>query len=380
MKKYFYILLTGIFLFMGMAITPFAINAQTFKNLSVKQKGRLDPSLRFIVNKDKTGLKKVMGIMSVNVQAPEPTVDILIRAKAGITRSDLKQISSSLKLRTQAGDIFTASIPINLLPVLALSDKIIFVSATHKMQLENDIAKSSDTNDGKYLGIAAPQGLSGYAGVEGQDVIVGIVDSGIDFRHPDFLTADNKSRILYLWDQTVEDNNPSNFDYGTEWTKENIDTDLSNESCLLDIEECTITERDDENPGHGTHVTGSATGDHPIYTGIAPKADIIFVKTDYSNYIDGVNYIFQKADEEEKPAVINLSLGNSYGPHDGTSNDELAIDNLVGPGKIVVKSAGNSRGANIHSSATITETHVFNLTVQDDITSAWIDLWHDGLD
>ena len=386
MKKIIFLILRTkfilmAFLFVGMGfLATLTVNAQTFKSLSVKEKVRLDPFLHFIADKDKTALKKTMGIMSVDVQVPEPTVDILIRVKAGVTRADLSQINSALKLRTQAGDIFTASMPINLLPLLAESDKIIFVSAVRRMHPKNNIAKSSNTDVGDYMGVAASQGLSGYAGVEGQGVIVGIVDYGIDFRHPDFLTADNKSRILYLWDQTLSGSSPSEFDYGTEWTKTQIDQDLVSASCRSYIGNCTIVGKSSDTSGHGTHVTGSATGGHAIYSGMAPKADIIFVKTNGENVIEGVDYIFQKAASLGKPAVVNLSLGTHFDPHDGTSNFDRAISGLIGSGKIVVAAAGNERDSGLHGSATIVETHVFNLTVKKDISTAWMNLWHDGND
>lgn len=371
---------------------PVIAGAPKLSELSVKEKGRLDPFLHFVIDKDTATLRKMSRIMAVNAQAPEPTVDILIRTKPGITREELRQITSALNLRTQAGDIFTAAVPISSLSLLATSDKIIFVSAASRLYPKNDIAKSSSTSAGKYLGVASlSQGLGGYAGVEGQGVIVGVVDSGIDFRHPDFLTTANKSRILYLWDQTGSASPPAGFNYGTEWTKPQIDLQLANSSCLSNIANClTVTERDTD--GHGTHVTGSAAGGDSTYTGMAPKADIIIVKHSggyqgsgnlsdlYYNWVDGVNYVFQKAAALGKPAVVNLSLGSHIGPHDGTSNADRAVANLVGPGKIVVTAAGNEREGKLHGSATITTTYTFSLKVIKTVSSAWLDLWHNGLD
>lgn len=361
---------------------PFAASAQKFSSLSVKEKGRLDPFLHFVIDKDRAALRGMARVMAVNAEAPDPSVDILIRTRPWVTREELSQISPTLKLRTQAGDIFTAAAPISSLSLLATSEKVVFVSAAQKAIPQNNIAKSSDTDLSDYLGVAAlSQGFGGYSGVEGEGVIVGIVDSGIDFRHPDFLTADNKSRILFLWDQTAPPGYP-----GTEWTKTQIDEQLGYSSCRSNIVNCLlIAERDDpgadgKGVGHGTHVTGTAAGRHPVFAGMAPKAGLIFVKTDFSHYVDGVAYVFYNAESLGKPAVVNLSLGVQYGPHDGTSNEDLAISNLIKPGKIVVVAGGNDRGSGVHSSATVTTTYAFGLSVQNNIDSAWTDLWHSGLD
>lgn len=365
-----------LYLFIGVSIIcPLGTCAQKFSSLSVGEKGRLDPFLHFVIDKDTTTLQRMTRLMSVNGQAPEPTVDILIRTKPGVTRQELNQISSALILRTQAGDIFTAVVPISSLTSLATSDKIIFVSAAQKASPSNNVAKSSATDLGDYLGVSAlSQGLGGYRGVEGQGVVVGVVDSGIDFRHPDFLTADNKSRLLFLWDQTT------GAYPGTEWTKTQLDQQLSYVSCRTNITNCLLISERDVGSGHGTHVVGSAAGGHALFSGTAPKADIIFVKTDFIHYVDGVHYVFDYAESLGKPAVVNLSLQSQYGPHDGTSNEDRGIFNLIGPGKLVVAAGGNARGSGVHYSATIAGTNAFGLHIQQNISSGWLDLWHSGLD
>src|SRR6185503_18468917 len=104
--------------------------------------------------------------------------------------------------------------------------------------------------------------------------------------------------------------------------------------------------------GHGTHVLGIAGGDGsatgggvPAYTyaGMAPKADLVVVKTDMSDtgVLDGVAYVMNRATALGKPAVVNLSLGTLYGPKDGTSPFEAGIAALTGPGRVIVVAAGN---------------------------------------
>jgi subtilisin family serine protease len=179
---------------------------------------------------------------------------------------------------------------------------------------------------------------------EGEDVVVGIVDSGIDEDHPDFNTPDG-SRILYLWDMSGSGSPPSAYNYGSEYTKADIDAG----NCL---------QTDEADGGHGTHVAGIAAGNGRSksgYIGMAPKADIIFVKGfrfgpyfTNSDVINACDYIFQKAAALGKKAVINLSLGGHFGPHDGTSSFETGLEDLTGKGNIIVAAAGNEGNSLIH--------------------------------
>jgi hypothetical protein len=143
---------------------------------------------------------------------------------------------------------------------------------------------------------------------------------------------------------------PAGFAYGNECTQAQINAGTCGET---DLE------------GHGTHVAGSAAGDGSAtgngvpqfkYAGMANKGTIIMVKTVFTDagLIDGVNYIFQKAALLGRPAVVNLSLGTNLGPHDGTTDLELGLQALVGPGKIIVASAGNDATASTHARLTST--------------------------
>ncbi|HYU31242.1 MAG TPA: S8 family serine peptidase [Thermoanaerobaculia bacterium] len=178
-----------------------------------------------------------------------------------------------------------------------------------------------------------------FTGATGAGVVVGVVDSGLDFNHPNFKDAQGHSRIAFLLDQTT----------GIECTAASIDAGL-------------CAEQDEPTEfGHGTHVTGTAAGNGAApdengltqsHVGVAPESTIVFVKTTFAtdDVIDGLEYIFAKADQLGLPAVINLSLGTDVGAHDGTDPMEEEIDNLVTAkaGRAVVVAAGNSRGDAVH--------------------------------
>ena len=186
-----------------------------------------------------------------------------------------------------------------------------------------------------------------YNGRAGRGMIIGDVDSGIDWTRPDFSDSLGKTRILYIWDQTdAIGPGPAGFGYGSEWTKNQIDNTPG-------------SVRQTDSDGHGTSVAGVLVGNgwqtgcsQPAYryVGIAPLANFIEVKTDFSDagIIDGVNYVFQKAAALGKDAVVNLSLGSQFGPHDGSDTFATAISALTGPGRIVVASSGNDQEDKIH--------------------------------
>ena len=187
----------------------------------------------------------------------------------------------------------------------------------------------------------AQQGLSGVdTSHTGKGVVVGIVDQGIDFNHPDFKFPNGKTRVLRYWDHTINGANPPQpYGYGTVW-----------DSSAINNGTCTALET---GTAHGTTVSGMATGNAQANSknkGAAPKADIIVVETNFNlvnwtlSIADACDYIFKVADSIGKPAVINLSLGAYLGSHDGNDPAADYIESLLDaqPGRIVVCAAGNS--------------------------------------
>jgi minor extracellular serine protease Vpr len=206
---------------------------------------------------------------------------------------------------------------------------------------------------------------------KGAGVIVVIYDTGIDWKQLDFRNpADTtKSRILYIWDQTLTpgtgENVPSGFTYGTEYTKQQIENEIDGTPAGL------IREKDIN--GHGTHVAGIASGNGNSYfrkyTGMAPEADIIVIKGGDQSFgesrmIDGLTYADNKAKALGKPVVLNWSIGGQSGPHNGNRPYELAVNAFVStPGKIVCISAGNDGDKNIHTSGSVASGSTTTISV-----------------
>ncbi|MDP2387929.1 MAG: S8 family peptidase [Bacteroidota bacterium] len=225
------------------------------------------------------------------------------------------------------------------LKTLANQSFIIRMESTKQhLQVLDDSSLSKNNVNIVHSG-AAPL-ATGYTG---KDVIVGVIDTGIDFGHPDFKDSTGKTRLLWIWDQDNIDtfNIPQPYNYGRDWNNSEIDSGW-----------CTTT--DYTNGGHGTKVSGVAVGNGMTefkYRGIAPEADLIVVSVDFNStasvITDAINYIFEKADAAGKPCVINISLGDYYGSHDGTDLQAQMIDNMITaqPARAIV--AANGNGGNI---------------------------------
>lgn len=234
------------------------------------------------------------------------------------------------------------------------------------------------------IGVESVQNLPGLS-LSGTDVLIGFVDTGIDFANPLFRKNDGTSRIAAIWDQTREafettlpavngedaSMTRSIFGYGREYSQEIINIALQSETPYT-----VVPSRDED--GHGTFLASVAAGntyvspEGDIFSGVSPEAEIVMVKLKQakrrlrefflipdavacyaeSDIILGVKYLINKAIELGKPLVICLGLGTNQGDHNGNLNLELYLDTVVTlPGICVVGSAGNELGAAGHFSS-----------------------------
>jgi len=285
-----------------------------------------------MMNKNKVGIERMSVGAAVNM------VEVFIKS-SDPERTKARIMGGGGKVRSIVGSIMTASLSENAIEEATKWPEVEYIEVAKPISEKNNVS-CDDTNVSLlHSGTELP---SSY---DGKDVIVGVIDLGIDLNHPSFFDENGKSRILFVWDQGDNTGSgPSEIGstYGTEYDSVDIANHATNH---VDVN------------GHGTHVAGTAAGRDDQYGGVAPGASIIVVKyksvqtyselvdNTFSTYIsDAAYYIFQKASALGKPAVINISSGTNMGPHDGTSLFEQFLDALIESrsGQSIVVSAGNS--------------------------------------
>ena len=224
---------------------------------------------------------------------------------------------------------------------VSASELLLLVDSPHVVYIEPSW-KVEPKLDYSVPAIRADQLHSATPPLTGKGVLIGAVDTGIDYAHLDFRYdsdgdgVEESSRILSIWDQTSGS-------LGTYYSNDEIESDIA---LGLGPQSGQVHETDIN--GHGTHLMGIAAGDgsssDSTLVGVAPDASIIMVKSSFytSDIISGVKYIFEQADALDLPAVVNLSLGGHEGPHDGTSLFEQGLSELAQQyGHTIVVSAGN---------------------------------------
>ncbi len=254
----------------------------------------------------------------------------------------------------------TARATAEQLRAIARLDAVEQVRASDRAQLHNDAAAA-------FVGArAVNEGMVNGTTYTGDGVLACVIDSGIDYDHPDFEDENGNSRIVSIWDQTVDTDgqtprtrHPALFEgaeslnYGTEYH-------------TAEIERGGLPTQD--TTGHGTHVAGTvgASGHAEpagTHTGVAPGVNYVIVKPRSDDQprstdaLNGLRFCDKVARDKGVPLVVNKSLGTHDGPHDGTSEWASGIDEIVengsASGRAVVVSAGNEGDKEIHTSTSI---------------------------
>jgi subtilisin family serine protease len=280
-------------------------------------------------------------------------INLLVQGDLAAIRSYTE--NSGGLFRYSVANIATIRIPVHALAGLASSESIRRIEMpANNYTVMNDSMRSTIRANQIHAGI--PPLLQGY---DGTGVVIGIIDTGVDLTHPDLKDSNGNTRIRHLWDQRkpVAANTPQPYGYGQEWNNTEIDAGLASSS------------NDMQGFGHGTHVSGITAGNanaNGKNKGVAPGAELIEVAFDFNNttnptYIDAVDYIFNKAQALGKPCVINASLGDYYGSHDGWDLQSQMISALLNQqsGRVLVAAAGNAGGIPFHLGYNVTSDTSF---------------------
>ena len=348
--------------------------------------------------------------LNVGFNEAEQTWELIVKFHGDLSRLNDGRISVEVLLAGYA----IVTIPESLIPALAALDEIEYVEKPRELLYNIYDAKRqscflpvgdfSGEGTGAFSSRQAvlqdmmseleyrndrtsAEVTSGSGGLTGAGCLVAVFDSGIDYFLPDFQNRDG-SRILYLWDQTLLPDEergfypPEGFIMGVEFTKEKIDAAIA----LGEAEGFRLVPSADVS-GHGTAVAAIAAGSstNALYTGAAPGASLLIVRLGQAGrgsyprttqLMRAMAYALQKAQELGMPLAVNLSFGNSYGAHDGSSLLERFLDNASEVWKNVICAGAGNEGASAgHVSGRLTQERAVELAVGEYESSMNVQLW-----
>jgi subtilisin family serine protease len=234
--------------------------------------------------------------------------------------------------------------------------------------------------------------------LRGQGVLIGILDTGIDYTNPVFQNADRTTRLVSLWDQTIESNNyPPVAGYGTVYGREQINQALQSDNPL------SIVPSTDE-IGHGTMIAGIAAGNEVPesgFYGVAPDAELVVVKLkqaktylreffyvpedvpcyETTDMMFAIDYLRRIALELNRPIAVCIAINTSFGPHDGRGTFTSYISRLADEtGFGVIIAGGNEGNARRHYYGRINTTTGYDtveLSVGENEAGFTMELWGD---
>ncbi len=322
-------------LFVGIMCGPLntaSFSAKASGSFTAASSSKLDGQLKSLVHKaaGQSFEQAIRHLSSPLHQIENEGLLLLVEGDPNSMKSLVGEAGGTIGSR--AGTIFTVRLPFESLARFSASPAVRRVELARELVFHTDSSLVLSRADKVLKGDAPlPRSLSG------KGVIIGILDSGIDYQHKEFRDPDDpdKSRILAIWDQSLAGGTaPQGFNYGSNFSRELIEQALASNTPGL------VPHTDGE--GHGTHVAGIAAGN----SGYAPGADIILCRlnTLTTGAVDAVRYVADIARAEGRPFVINASFGLVMGPHDGSDLASRAIDAILAEkeGSAMCVAAGNA--------------------------------------
>ena len=359
-------------------------------------RSKLDPGLKYVHQcTDNRRLESEFTCLSDPAVPAGQRVNVLLEIEVDSQAFQDALEKAGFNEHTRARTIVSGDVPVANVTMLEALPGLKRVEASRVLRRELDHALPESK---------VPDAQGAIRGVmlrRGHGVIIGIIDNGIDFSHPSFRNEDGSSRILALWDQRLTpvlgERSPQPYKYGVVYSQDEITDTLLSKQPKVNVR------HREEGPFHGTGVAGIAAGNgHPAaatggvvkYVGMAPNADLVIVANtrgqdrnpgtlgDSADTFDAVKFILDIAAERRQPVVINHSNGDNIGPHDGSSLLEVGIDQLItGPGRVMVKSAGNEGDTGHHARGDFKEKqspHRVDITVSPGCSEVVVDFWHKG--
>jgi subtilisin family serine protease len=325
--------------------------------------GPLDPILRLLAERGKFD-EALAELSPPTLIDGRPGVELILLAERDLSAELLALGGRPRSAISGSPWILTADLPLASLSRLSRLPGLISAHAAAPIHRRLDRSLPESRVPQAWIG-GGPQGSP----LDGSGVLVALVDSGLDYRHPSFAFADGSPRLAGVWDQRLPGSPPEGFDYGH----------LCDNGAIADGS-CPHRDLD----GHGTHVLGIAAGGGAggFRSGVAPGADLLVVADDGddASVIDAWSWIVDVATANGLPVVINNSFGSHRGAHDGSSPLAQAIDALSGPGVAFVVAAGNEFEQPIHAEGQLTAGSALRLEwafpEPSDLSVSLLELWY----
>ena len=281
----------------------------------------------------------------------------------GSSYSELQ--ANGVQVTGKYDEFITASVPVQKLEQIAKLSSVKMVAIARNARHHTDVAKGIVNADKAWNGTnyGLPQGF------KGEDIVLGIIDDGIEFNHRAFLKADGTSRV-----KAVYMPNASSANGGTRAVIDGVQ--LSGYQYTTPSQIAALT-CDDSSESHGTHTTGCAAGSQVgNYAGMAPEADLVLAGCGASltetAILNSAKYIGNYAKNVlGKPCVISISLGSDTGPHDGKSSICLGYNQVAEQyGAVILLAAGNEADILGHATKTLSSDDDY-MTVICNVSGGW---------
>lgn len=326
--------------------------------------------------------------LNVGFDTETNTWDIIVRHSGNI---DFLREYDGVTVVNLNDNYAILTVPENIIDDIADLPEIIFVEKPKLLYFTvldgRRVSCISPVQDIGYEGTVTLPNGDVVRGLFGQGVIIGIIDSGIDYMNDVFRNEDGTTRILELWDQTVGENPPAGYRIGSVYTREDINRAIN---AATPSERYAIVPSRDTS-AHGTYVAGIAAGNYAENRnnnlGIATQSELIIVKLGNPRtgsfprtveLMEAIDYVIKRAAFYGRPLALNLSFGNNYGSHDGTSLLETFIDDMADSRLVsIAVGTGNEGTAGVHTSNRLLqgETHNVEFSVSQYEASLNIQIW-----
>lgn len=366
--------------------------------------------------------------LDVGYDAQQRTWEVIVKyggTTAGLEnllRENFPQFYSRIRITNLRNEYAILVLPEAIVNAVASLPEIEYMEKPKRLFFAVNRGKRASCISGLQTGSGAGIPDTGRNNLTGRDVIVAVIDSGIDYAHPDFRNADGTTRIIELWDQTIPSGSvsvpgtvadeggtgrrneggngseervltaPEGFYIGTVFDSEVINHALDQPTDQARYAICPSRDIS----GHGTHVTGIAAGNgrasNGRYRGVAFESELLVVKLGVplengfprtTELMQAVDYCLGKSTEYGKPIVVNLSFGNNYGSHSGNSLIETYLDDMANYGRTsIAAGSGNEGAAAVHTSGRVTEgqTERVELAVSEFETALNLQIWKSYVD